>query len=161
MAQKEILLTIYKENADQARQHELFRETITAIVGGVTGAVLSLSLKEATAALESPLLPLAGIFLAIMATFGLIASMKHYERNRLHVERMKGIRKALDALPGMPPNLLSGINATAKTNHGNVFPWLSRVKLNKVWNAFHILIIVLGIGLALLPWLCHYVCRVR
>lgn len=68
MAQEEILLTIYNENAVQARQHELFRETITAIVGGIAGAVLSLSLKEATSALDSPLLPVAGIFLAIMSS---------------------------------------------------------------------------------------------
>lgn len=73
---------------------------------------------------------------------------------------MKGIRKALGALPGVPPTLLSDINKTAKKNHAELFPWLSGVKLNKVWNAFHILIIILGIGLALLPWVCHYVGRV-
>ena len=108
MPDETILLAIYKENADQARQHEVFRQTITTLVAGITGAVIGLlSLKETAAVLHSPLLPVAGIFLAVIGTFGLIASMKHYERNRMHVERIREIRKALDALPGIKaPNLL-------------------------------------------------------
>src|SRR4029079_3041712 len=118
MPDETILLAIYKENADQARQHELFRQTITTLVAGITGAVISLlSLKDASAVLRSPLLPVAGIFLAIIGTFGLIASMKHYERNRMHIQRIRKIRAALDALPNVTPKLLQTINDNAETEH--------------------------------------------
>ena len=151
-----ILLALYKENADQARQHELFRQTITTLVAGITGAVIGLlSLKDTGAVLHSPLLPVIVILVAVIGTFGLIASMKHYERNRMHIERIREIRKALDTLPGITPQLLQNINANAKNTHDPKFPHLSQLELNKVWNTFHLLVVILGITLALLPCIYH------
>jgi hypothetical protein len=156
MPDETILLAVYKENADQARQHELFRQTITTLVAGITGAVISLlSLKETAAVLQSPLLPVAGSFLAVIGTFGLIASMKHYERNRMHIERIRKIRAALDSLPGVTPKLLQNINADAKTEHRKQYPRLPDMELNKVWNTFHIIVVILGITLAILPCIYH------
>jgi uncharacterized membrane protein YeaQ/YmgE (transglycosylase-associated protein family) len=151
MPDENILLAIYKENADQARQHELFRQAITTLVAGITGAVIGLSLKDASAALQGPLLTVAGIFLTIMGAFGLIASMKHYERNRMHVQRIRAIRNALDALPGVTPQLLQNINSAADAQHRQRFPRLAQTELNKVWNTFHVLVMALGIALAILP----------
>jgi hypothetical protein len=62
MSQETILLAIYNENATQARQHELFRQAITAVVGGIAGAVVGASVKEGQALLRSPLLPWAEPF---------------------------------------------------------------------------------------------------
>jgi len=119
MPDETILLAIYKENADQARQHELFRQTITTLVAGITGAVIGLlSLKETTAVLKSALLPVAGSFLLVLGTFGLIASLKHYERFRMHVERLRQTRTLLDELTSTK-QLLSKINEEAAKAHSN------------------------------------------
>ena len=147
-----ILLAVYKENADQARQHELFRQTITTLVAGITGAVIGLlSLKETAAVLQSPLLPAAGSFLAVIGAFGLVASMKHYERNRMHVERLRQARTLLDELTSTK-NLLATIKKNAKTEHAKCFPRLSKTELNKVWNAFHVLVVAFGITLCILAY---------
>jgi hypothetical protein len=148
-----ILLAVYKENADQARQHELFRQTITTLVAGITGAVIGLlSLKETAAVLQSPLLPVAGSFLAVIGTFGLIASMKHYERNRMHVERLRRARAQLDQLTSTK-KLLATIKDDADKDHNPRYPFLSKKRLNTVWNLFHLLIIAFGITLCTLAYI--------
>lgn len=81
--------------------------------------------------------------------------MKHYERNRMHTERIREIRKALDALPNVTPKLLQNINANADINHRKHHPRLPDLDLNKVWNTFHILVAILGITLAILPCIYH------
>jgi hypothetical protein len=152
MSEETILLAVYKENADQARQHELFRQTITTLVAGVTGAVIGLSLKEADSIINSPLLTIAGSFLAIIGTYGLIACAKHYERNRMHVERLRELRHCLESLPEITPGLLTAINANADFRHNARYRHLHSLQLNKVWNTFHVLVIVLGVALAILPY---------
>jgi hypothetical protein len=139
------------KKTDQARQHKLFRQTITTLVAGVTGAVIGLSLKDANTIINSPLLTIAGTFLAIIGTYGLIACAKHYERNRMHVERLREIRHRLDTLPGITPAILTTINTNADFRHNLHYPRLYRLQLNKVWNTFHVLVILLGITLAILP----------
>lgn len=154
MPDETILLAIYKENADQARQHELFRQTITTLVGGITGAVIGLlSLKDTLLILRSPLLPVAGSFLAIIGIFGLIASMKHYERHQLHIQRMRGLRNELEQLPtNSTTGRLTSINTAANAIHNPRFPILHKTELNKVWNTFHLLVIALGITLCVIAY---------
>jgi hypothetical protein len=87
----------------------------------------------------------------IVGALGLAATMKHYERNRMHVERMRQIRRHLQALPYVSPKILSNINAAADFTHNSHYPLLSRVPLNAIWNAFHAFVIVVGAVLFVLP----------
>ena len=151
MSQETILLAIYNENATQARQHELFRQAITAVVGGIAGAVIGTSVKEGPALLKSPLLSVGGAFLMIVGVFGLLATVKHYERNRMHIERMRQIRVHLQTLPYVSPNILSNINAAADFTHNSHYSVFSRTRLNAIWNAFDASVIVGGAALCVLP----------
>jgi hypothetical protein len=151
MALEEVLLALYNENAAQARQHELYRQAITGVVGGIAGGIVGVSIKEAHTVLDSPLLPAAGAFLALVGAFGLIATMKHYERNRLHIERMREVRVHLQALPGMPPGILANINTRANGANDANYPLLSKVRLNWIWNTFHLLVVVTGVVMIMLP----------
>jgi hypothetical protein len=122
------LLALYKENCDQARQHENLRERATTLVVTLAGQILTLSAAAVTIAgitgygmtttgsvgtggqgtLDPSHLDLVASFYAILGVFliglGLIGrrlSLKHYERNRFHVYEARRYRKALERLfPG-------------------------------------------------------------
>jgi hypothetical protein len=143
-----ILLAVYAENAVQARAHEQYRERITTITGALVGAVIGfLNLKNGVPG-SVVLIEAAGAFVVLIGVFGLLASIKHYERHQLHIARLRQIRLALDFLPANAvPGRLAAINAAADAAQLAAFPRVKAWRLHVIWSTFHVLIIVLGVTL--------------
>jgi hypothetical protein len=80
----------------------------------------------------------------VLGLFGFLASLKHYERSRLHVSRMRAVRRALQAWFKVP---LLQIEDIGKKMHEARFPIVSKeaLRLHYVWQGFHALVMALGV----------------
>src|SRR5262245_45998219 len=106
MADKnDVLIAEYNENAAQARQHENQREAATRIVQGIAAAILGVSaFKEPGSGFRffhQWTVLLAAMFLVLAGIFGLIASVYHYRKNRMHVERLSKAKRDLHQNVGL------------------------------------------------------------
>src|ERR1700732_1188944 len=99
------LQAMYKEQCDQARQHENMRQQSTTLVLAVSAALATVG-GTAFSATVQPLLSagapwvlalyaLLGWVVMELARLGKALSLKHYERNMLHVARARQYRQRL------------------------------------------------------------------
>ena len=140
---RELLLTLYRENSEQARHYERQREVVTAVVASGAALVVGLVAPRAAAA---PVL-LAAALLVVLGAFGFAASLRHFERSRLHVQRVHVTRRELSRLYGVD---IEQLYAVATRQHEQRFRRLSRrtARIHYVWQALHVAVIVLGLLLA-------------
>jgi len=101
------LQAMYKEQCDQARQHENMRQQSTSLVVTVCSALVAFSTTAAswfaTRGGSGLVLMATGSLVLCLGWFGRALSLKHYERNRMHTTRAGGYRRELEQLfPGMP-----------------------------------------------------------
>jgi hypothetical protein len=104
------LQAMYKEQCDQARQHEALRQQSTTLIFALSGTIAALGAaaigmstgKEAVIGpgLRSMLVLYAalGIFVTALGWFGRQLSVKHYERNKMHVEHARAYRRELEGM---------------------------------------------------------------
>jgi hypothetical protein len=149
---KDILLTFYAENSEQARHHEQQRQSLTNMVAAVAGIVLGL-MALAPGGLQVSRnygLLLHAFLLAVLGTFGFLASLRHYERSRLHVARVHAVRREISRL--FPTADVSRLYDVANREHVRRFPRISErtARVHYVWQALHASIFALGLVLAAL-----------
>ena len=125
---KDILLVMYKEHADQARQHENQRERMTAVVFTLASAILGLmAIKESSSNVQ----PWFCVGLIILGLYGAVFSRKHYERNRMHTCILEAYRDELER--HFPEAPLMKIRSEAKAKHNQTYWLFSRLPLNFFW----------------------------
>jgi hypothetical protein len=145
---KDILLTLLRENSDQARHHEQQRAWTTAVValGGtlVVGGVLA---AGGTAHLGGFDLVVAGFLLGALGGYGFLASLHHHERSRLHVQRVHVVRHDISQ---RSPVLILDLYARATAEHVKRFAWLSNktARVHWVWQGFNAVVAAAGLALA-------------
>jgi hypothetical protein len=127
---EEILLAQYKENCDQARQHENLRERTTAMIAATVGVLLGfLGLKASGSLLTDPLVPIIASFIILLGAFGMFSSWLFDNRARMHRATIDNILALLNAQPVRPPGI-------------------KKARLGWIWYAFHLLIVLLGTSAA-------------
>jgi hypothetical protein len=156
------LLAMYKEQTDQARQHEALRKQSTTIALTVSGAILtaatatSPSVMQGLCALNMPWLfagyALLGLFLVALGWFGRTLSLKHYERNRYHTTRAEWYRTELEKMTGRPDNgKLLRDGSSAKHEKRWKESWKGRdgeivhQGLHKFWMQLYYFVIAIGV----------------
>src|SRR4051794_17229166 len=72
----------YDEHAVQARQHENLRATVTGTLAAIAAAVVGLAGVGGLTRADVP----AGVVVVLLGVIGMGISLKHYERNRMHVK---------------------------------------------------------------------------
>ena len=131
---EEILLVRYKENCDQARQHENLRERTTAMIAATVGVLLGfLGLKTSGSLPSGALVPIIASFVILLGAFGIFASWLFDNRARMHRETIDIILALLKALPVRAPGI-------------------KKARLGWIWYAFHLLIVLLGAVLLRFSW---------
>ena len=153
-----VALAFYEENSDQARQHETLRERTTTTIFALTGAMITVTASFFSSALKaSPLFAIigllfVGIFIIALGSFGKALCLKHYERNRLHVNRL---RKYREVLSDKFPDLIGKID-DAQIAHEK--EWVSEYalepgvitwRLHTLWERAYWFIIGLGAAITL------------
>lgn len=139
-ASREILLTFYRENALQSRSYEQQRQWVTSTVALAAALVLALA-PLATGPV--PRVP-GGLFLIVLGGYGFLACLRHYERGRLHVERVHAVREEISSR--FPAHVLD-LYAEANKRHASRFPVLSEktARTNYIWLGLHLAVSGLGV----------------
>ena len=143
VAAREILLAFYSENAVQSRSYEEQRQTVTTTVVIAAALVIGLTAFAPTLASRIP----AGLFLAVLGGHGFLACLRHYERGRLHVERVHAVRNEISrTFPVLD------LYAEANLKHARRFPVLSEktARTNLIWLGLHAAVAALGVLVVLL-----------
>jgi hypothetical protein len=134
----DILLEYWKDQRVQARNTESQRATLTNIILLIVVATLGFVAQQG---LHRAMLPLT-ISLIILGLFGAAASAKYYERYRLHIAQAIQFSKLLG-----DPDLLPDYEDTLKpvrADHADRYRRISRIRLNKLWVALHLLVALTG-----------------
>ena len=135
----EVLLVFYSENSHQARHHEEQRQSLTNAV--ILASGLLMAGMAFTASQAKPLL-------LLVAAFGFLASLRHQERTRLHVEGVHAVREELSRR--FDTDIL-GLYDVANQKHRGRFPLLSErtAHVYYIWQGVHAAIIIVGVALGL------------
>jgi len=152
----------YDEHAAQARQHEDLRATVTSILAGFAAGLVGFA---GIGGLEPSDVP-AGVLVVAIGVLGALLSMKHYERNRFHVQVLGAVREEITKLradPGRAPLSTADLRGRAEKKHGKEFSfrrekpkqgsWLVQTSLSRLWVALHLAVaavgaVIIGVSLA-------------
>jgi hypothetical protein len=144
----------YDEHAAQARQHEDLRASITSILAGFAAALVGFAGIGGLKPSDAP----AGVLVILLGALGALLSLKHYERNRFHVQVMHEVRTEIERLQAHPdskPSPPGTLRDEAKKKHAERFKlrrqkreagtWLVRVHLFQLWAALPLAISAVGV----------------
>lgn len=144
----EILLTLYRENSQQARHYERQRQSIAGTVSLVAAIVLGfLACRPADVRLyRNDGLLLSACLLVVAGGVGFVTSLTRHERGRLHVERVHAVRRELSRR--FPVDIQALYDAASKV-HARRYPRLSELtgRAHYAWQALHVAIAALGLAL--------------
>jgi len=129
-----ILLARYKENGDQARQHETLRERSTMTVAQTTGVLLGLMVLKDGSLNSGIIVWLISSFIILLGAWGIFSSIIFDSRARRHRQRIVEIR-----------NKLEEKNEVIQASFN---PW--EIRLNWVWIIFHLFIMAIGVSMIIL-----------
>ena len=149
-------IRLYEEESRCARQHESLRSKSANLIGAATGAVLALLASNAVPLDEQrgPAAILA-IFVLAINLLGLLTSRKHYERTRRHQTIAGAYRKVISANCQMGSLDSEATRDQANARHNKKEEFRVRaneVSLHTLWEAIHVVFIVLG--LCLMFYIC-------
>jgi hypothetical protein len=139
----DILINLYKVEIDQGRHHEVLRSNISSYINALSAALIAaVSFQNSIDKNDWPL----GVLLIALGIFGVVTSLKHYERFRKHGDRAGTYRREILRI-----NNLSDIDALKRQSdqkHRNEFRLSEKLRLYQLWIIlffFHI-----GVGLYVL-----------
>lgn len=135
---------MYEEQVRHARYHESLRSSSTNIAVVVSAAVLGLF---AAADLASDQRWMLALFLIVINAYGLMMSLKHYERSRLHHAVSGRYRNVISEATKFDSYVLNELRCAAHSEH-KARRWLMwRVRAYWMWCGLHALLALLGAGL--------------
>ncbi len=140
------LLRNLEENWILARQAEEKRATIAHLVLLLATLILGAFFLSHCASLALLLIPLG--------VYGLLTTLKLYERSQYHIFRARKLRARIDEL--CPEAGLEVLYKEVEREHRARYPWLASVRLNTIWVCFYVVLIALGVGLFLFTFLVSF-----
>ena len=102
---EEVALALFNEHRAQTRHHEDQREKLTTIILLMAGGLLAFSTTQSQLELRHLYLTVPAILLGV---FGAVASLKHYQLNRMHAWMAEEFRTKLQEATGLPIADLQG-----------------------------------------------------
>ena len=138
-ARRQTLLMMWKEIREHARQHEAQRSIATNMVLLLASASVGLMV---TVKFGYRTVPLA-VAIILLGSFGFLLSAKHYERSQRSTALAIEFERRLDEMD-------EGLQITATRRAGEsiseaAYPFLFKVRLNKLWSSLHILVLLVGV----------------
>ena len=139
---------MYQEQITHVRHHETLRSQATNLIVVISGALLAfLSSTAATPGRQITL----GTFLIVVNLYGLLMSLKHYERSRLHVTVASKYRDFLSQLTTIDGTSLNDTRRSGRDQHKNEFPIVEKIRTYALWSSLHLLLAMIGGFLAFFP----------
>jgi hypothetical protein len=142
----DILLQIWREQRDQARQCEDQRAVMTNIILVLASAAIGLVVQHG---MRDRTMLLVTIALVFIGAYGAVTSLKYRERFAYHNARAKALLHRLDGL--YPVLNLEKDKADAIEAHSNRkhYARLYPLRLSRLWVGLHVAIAIIGFGLTI------------
>jgi hypothetical protein len=86
-----------------------------------------------------------GVFIVVINVYGLLMSMKHYERSRQHVTVAAEYRTTVSGVSPIGDVTINEVREQAKAEHATNFPRLRKVRAYVLWAGLHIVLGFLGV----------------
>ena len=133
----DVLWKIYQDNIHQGRHHELQRSTVASVLIAISGAIVgTVTFDKTISTWDIPLT----LLLMFLSLFGMLFSVKQYERFNKHMQRARYYRNELDKqLDGTP---LITLKKEADAAHAKKFKTLNRMRLNWFWTSLYSLSLI-------------------
>lgn len=142
------LWRFYDEHATQARQHENLRATVTSILTGFAAVLVGFA---SAGGLDSSDVP-AGLLVTGIGLLGALLSLKHYERNRFHVQVLGVVRREIGTLRGEEEPITQTLRTAAEDDHRRDFSkkvmggsLIEGVSLYQLWVWLDLVVAAVGV----------------
>ncbi len=93
---------------------------------------------------------LIGLFIVIINLYGLVMSLKHYERSRMHINVSGKYRDMVSNASEIDGRKINMARKEGKDAHPIRFPRLNRIRTYVLWSGLHLILAFLG------PTVCFY-----
>lgn len=142
----EVWLRMYEEQVRHARHHETLRTHSTNVIIVLSAAVFAFLSSDDVSSRQHIVLAL---FLILANAYGFIMSMKHYERNRLHVAVAGRYRSMISQYNALQGTSLNEEREIGQERHFRRFRIVSRLRTHLLWSGLHIVIVLMALVLVL------------
>jgi len=132
---------MYEEQVRHARHHETLRSQSTNLIVAISAAIFGL-MASSSASGDHP--HLLGTFLVVINLFGLLMSLKHYERSRLHVTVASKYRDVISEDSKIGDRELNLSRKAGKDSHSMRFAKSSRLRAYVLWSGLHLILAGMG-----------------
>jgi uncharacterized membrane protein YbhN (UPF0104 family) len=146
----DVLLKLCEEEWTQGRQSESQRATVTNFIITISAAILGFLVQKDFTITSLPL----AILLIALGVYGAVISAKLYERWQFHRRRARYWRKRVDELH--PDARIEQLKVESEAKHKLAYSKLEKIRLNRLWLALHILIVLIGVActvIIIIRWL--------
>ncbi|WP_431728052.1 helix-turn-helix domain-containing protein [Verrucosispora sp. TAA-831] len=133
-----ILLRLWQEQRDQARQSENHRAILSitiALICAVTGFA---SVGVGPVPVQVSL----ALVVVTLAFVGAMSSHKYYERHQMHMNEARRLRQQLDQL--RPHLRIETTWISSRTEHAARYPRVYRLRLHHLWVIVHLVLALVG-----------------
>ena len=138
----DIWMRMYEEQMNQGRHHESLRAQSTNIIVAISAAILAFLSSDNEGCV---FLAELSILLIIINIYGLLMSLKHYERNRLHVTLGRAYRDVISKFTPIDDFTINETNKMGRDKHKAAFKMTSKMRAYILWSGLHIALAFLGI----------------
>lgn len=143
----EIWVRMYEEQIRHARHHESLRAQSTNLIVAVSAAILAfLSSKTRSTPTHHAL----GVLLIAINIYGLMLSLKHYERSRLHASVASHYRDAISAVTSLGGKTIDDARTAAHKAHYRRFRIIRAIPAYVLWSGLHLAVALMGILILIL-----------
>ena len=145
--QVDILLALYKHNAELGRHHQLLRERTTNIIIVLIGALIGFILYDKKVD-NFDIYP--SLFISFLGFFGAIWCRKYHERYAWYMHRGSVYRDKLDEL--FPDLKIIELKDKADKETAENYKIITKIKLTNLWVTAHLIIGCLGLWLSIISY---------
>ena len=138
----EVWLRMYGEQVRHARHHETLRMHSTNIIIVISAAVLAFLSSNGVSPLQHYIL---ASFLILVNVYGLVMSLKHYERNRLHVAVSSQYRDVISKHSVLQEHNLNKERESGHKRHKVGFRRVMKIRAYQLWYGLHIILILMAL----------------
>lgn len=133
-----ILLRLWQEQRDQARQSENHRAVLSITIALICAIAGVASVEVQPVPVQASL----ALVVVMLALIGAVSSHKYYERHQMHINEAHRLRQQLDRLR---PHLRIETTWTgSRAEHAARYPLAYRLRLHHLWVVVHLMVALVG-----------------
>ena len=142
----EVWIRMYEEQVRHARHHETLRTQSTNLIIIISAAILAYLSSKFVSPSQNIVF---GVFLILINLYGCILSLKHYERNQLHLKVSSHYRDVLSTLSALEGTELNKVRKTGRDEHDSKPNPIRKLRVHFLWSALHVLIALIGAAIVI------------